>query len=221
MRARTAFIGLLTAAVVGTTAWLVFYSPVLGVRNVEIVGNLTVPADRIRQQAAIAALHPMATVDLAAVEHRILGIRQLATARASREWPATLKISVSERVPVAVVPVDGGKAALVDKHGVVIEIRAVAPPSLPVLQLGRMNPADPVMLAVLKVVSGLPEALAGKVKTVQAGSAEGISFGLNDGRTVVWGGSDRGEEKARVLVSLLSRKADVYDISSPDVVTLK
>ncbi|MFI6295241.1 cell division protein FtsQ/DivIB [Nonomuraea sp. NPDC050790] len=220
MRARTAFIGLLTAGVVGAAVWLVFYSPVLGVRDVEIVGNLTVPADRIEQQAAVAALHPLATVDLAAVESRVLGIRQLATVKAARVWPSTLEITVAEREPVAVLPV-GGKAALVDKQGVVTEIRDIGPPHLPVLHMGRPSPTDPVTLAALKVVSTLPDTLAGKVKTVRAPTAEGITFGLNDGRTVVWGGSDRGEDKAAVLLSLLSRKADVYDVSSPDVVTLK
>ncbi|WP_327085828.1 FtsQ-type POTRA domain-containing protein [Nonomuraea sp. NBC_01738] len=220
MKARTAFMGLLTVGVVGSAAWLVFFSPVLGVRNVEIVGNLTVAADQIKQQAAVEELHPMATVDLAGVEARVLGIRQLATAKAERVWPSTLKIEVAEREPVAVVPVQG-KAALVDAQAVVIEVRAVGPPRLPVLHVDRPGPGDPATMAALKVVAGLPEVLAGKVKQVRAPSAEAISLELNDGRTVVWGGADRATDKAEILTTLLKRKADVYDVSSPDVVTLK
>ena len=57
--------------------------------------------------------------------------------------------------------------------------------------------------------------------TNRAASTSGVSLDLSDGRSVVWGGSDRGADKARILASLLRRKADVYDVSSPDVVTLK
>lgn len=220
MKARTAFMGLLTAGVVGSAAWLVFFSPVLGVRNVEIVGNLTVDTGRIRQQAGVSELHPMATVDLAEVAANVLAIRELATARAERVWPATLKITVVEREPVAVLPV-GGKAAVIDKHGVVIEVRNVGPPGLPVLNVERPDPADPATVAALQVLSALPDSLTGKVRQVRATSAEGITFDLNDGRTVVWGGTDRGADKAGVLATLLRRKADVYDVSSPDVVTMK
>jgi cell division protein FtsQ len=76
-------------------------------------------------------------------------------------------------------------------------------------------------MAALQVIQSLPADLDGRVRQVSATSAEGVSLSLSDGRTVVWGGTDRGADKARVLATLLRRKADVYDVSSPDVVTLK
>ncbi|MEU0570800.1 FtsQ-type POTRA domain-containing protein [Nonomuraea sp. NPDC005983] len=220
MRTRTAFLVLLTAGVVGTAAWLVFFSPVLGVRSVEIVGNLTVPAERIKQQAGVEELHPLATVDLADVQSRVLLIRQLASAKVDRVWPGTLKIEVVEREAVAAV-LAGGKAALIDGQGVVIEIKDVAPARLPVLKVDRPGAGDPATMAALKVIGNLPATLTGRVRAVQATSPEGVSLRLTDGRTIVWGGTDRGTDKARILASLLTRKADVYDVSSPDVVTLK
>ncbi|MFI6319183.1 cell division protein FtsQ/DivIB [Nonomuraea sp. NPDC050556] len=220
MKARKAFIVLLTAGVVGTAAWLVFFSPVLGVRSVEVVGNLTVETGSIQSQAGVPSLQPLATVDLADVETRILALRKIATAKVVRAWPSTLRIEVVEREAVAVVPVDG-KAALVDRTGVVTEIKDVAPPRLPVLRLDRPGPGDPATIAAIKVVGELPPDLARRVEEVRATSAEGISLKLTDGRTVVWGGADRGADKARILADLLRRKAQVYDVSSPDVVTLK
>ncbi|GGO75455.1 cell division protein FtsQ/DivIB [Nonomuraea cavernae] len=220
MKARTAFLVLLTAGVVGSAAWLVFWSPVLGVRSIEIVGNLTVPSDQIERQAGVPKLHPLATVDLDEVESRVMTIRQLATAKIDRVWPGTLKIEVVEREPVAALYV-GGKAAVVDGHGVVIEVRDMAPPLLPVLKVERPAAGDPATMAALQVIRGLPGSLAGRVRQVRATSAEDVSFDLSDGRTVIWGGSDRGEDKARILTTLLRREAGVYDVSSPDVVTLK
>ncbi|QYC40690.1 Cell division protein FtsQ [Nonomuraea coxensis DSM 45129] len=221
MKARTAFLVLLTAGVVGTAAWLVFFSPVLGVRSVEIVGNITVPKEHIEQKAAVADLHPLATVDLAGVQARVLGIRQLASAKVDRVWPGTLRIEVVEREPVAAVPA-GDKVAIVDGRGVVIEIRQEAPPLLPVLRVDNPSAADPATVAALQVIQAVPDAIAPKVRQVRAGTAEGVTLELSDGRTVVWGGPDRPKEKGRILASLLKReKANVYDVSSPDVVTLK
>ncbi|MFG1701867.1 cell division protein FtsQ/DivIB [Nonomuraea sp. M3C6] len=221
MKARTAFLVLLTAGVVGTAAWLVFFSPVLGVRSVEIVGNLTVPSDRIKQQAGVADLHPLATVNLADVETRVLGIRQLATAKVDRIWPGTLKIEVVEREPVAAIPA-GQKVAIVDKQGVVIELKNAVPPMLPLLKVDHPAAGDPATMAALQVIQAIPDPVAGKVRQVRAGTAEGVTLELSDGRTVIWGGPDRPTEKASILASLLKReKATLYDVSSPDVVTLK
>ncbi|MEV0228943.1 FtsQ-type POTRA domain-containing protein [Nonomuraea sp. NPDC050786] len=221
MKARTAFLVLLTAGVVGSAAWLVFFSPVLGVRSIEIVGNLTVPSERIKQQAGVADLHPLATVDLADVQNRVLGIRQLAGAKVDRIWPGTLKIEVVEREPVAAIPA-GGRFAVVDKQGVVIEVKSAAPFMLPVLKVDTPATGDPATMAALQVIQAVPGEVAPKLREVRAGTAEGVTLKLSDGRTVIWGGADRSQEKGRILTSLLKReKATVYDVSSPDVVTLK
>ncbi|MFC4059890.1 cell division protein FtsQ/DivIB [Planomonospora corallina] len=211
---------LLTAGVVGSAVWLVFLSPVLGVREIRVTGNFDVPADRIRQAAGVADGTPLATVDAAAVAGRIRAIRQIESAEVGRSWPGTLVVEVVEREPVAVVPV-GGKAALVDRHGVVTEVRAVAPPTLPLLRLERPGPDDPAAGAALAVIGALPEGLARRVAEVRATSAETVTLRLRDGRVVVWGGSDRPAEKAKILTTLLERPADTYDVSSPDVVTVK
>ncbi|SEL25499.1 cell division protein FtsQ/DivIB [Nonomuraea pusilla] len=220
MKARNALLVLLTAGVVGTAAWLVFFSPVLGVRSIEIVGNITVPSDQIKQQAGVPDLHPLATVDLAGVQQRVLGIRRLASARVDRVWPGTLRIEVAEREPAAAVPA-GAKVAVIDGQGVVIEVKDAVPPLLPVLRVDRPAAGDPATMAALQVIKALPATLQGRVREVRAGSAEGVSLLLSDGRTVLWGGTDRPGEKSRILESMLRQKASFYDVSSPDVVTLK
>lgn len=220
MRARRIFLLLLTAGVVGTAAWLVFLSPVLGVRTVEIVGNVTLTPERIRQVAAVPRLHPLATVDLAQVEAKVRGIRQVASAKVDRMWPGTLRIEVVEREPVAQLPA-GGKVAVIDGTGVVIEVRDVPPPMLPVLKVARPAAGDPATAAALRVIRDLPARLAGRVRQVSATTAEDVTLTLSDGRTIVWGGVDRPRAKGRILESLLERRAEVYDVSSPDVVTLK
>ncbi|MEV4090928.1 cell division protein FtsQ/DivIB [Streptosporangium saharense] len=217
---RPAFLALLTAGVVGSAAWLVFFSSVLGVRDIQVVGNLTLPAEQIRQATGVADGAPLATVDVAEVTDRLRRIRQVESVAVSRDWPGTLRVKVVEREPVAAIPV-GGKFAVVDRHGVVTEVAAVAPPMLPLLRVDHPQTGDPATVAALTVIGALPRSLVPKVAEVRAPSPETVSLRLKDGREVVWGGSDRPAEKAGILATLLKRPADSYDVSSPDVVTVK
>ena len=65
-------------------------------------------------------------------------------------------------------------------------------------------------------MAGLPESLARQVIRVTATSPVDIEFTLSEKRTVVWGDSDRGAEKARTLTHLLTREARMYNVSSPE-----
>ncbi|MEU4832773.1 FtsQ-type POTRA domain-containing protein [Streptosporangium sp. NPDC023615] len=217
---RPAVLFLLTVAVVGIAAWLVFFSPVLGVREIQVAGNAGLSAEQVRRAAQVVGGMPLATVDVAEVRARVAAIPQVESVKVSRTWPDTLRVEIVEREPVATVPT-GGRSALMDRHGVVIEVRDVAPPILPVLRVVRPGPRDPATMAGLTVITALPGDLARRVAEVLAPSAETVSLRLKDGRSIVWGGGDRPADKAKILVTLLERRADSYDVSSPDVVTVK
>ncbi|GII67071.1 hypothetical protein Skr01_71560 [Sphaerisporangium krabiense] len=217
---RVVLAALLTCGVVGAAAWLVFFSPVLGVRHVAVSGNVMVTDEEVRRAAAVRELTPMATVDLEAVRRAVAGLRRVESATVERAWPDTLKVRVAERRPVAVVPW-GGAAAVVDRHAVVIETKGSAPFGLPALQVPRFAAGDPATMAALKVAGGLPEDLTRMIRTVSATSAADVSLRLGDGRTIMWGGAERTRDKARIALTLLERPAQRYDVSSPDVVTIK
>lgn len=217
---RSAFLALLTVGVVGIAAWLVFFSSVLGVRDIQVRGNLGIPAQQIQQATGVPEGRPLATVDVPEVEERIMKIRQIQSVTVSRGWPGTLVVEVVEREPIAVVPV-GTRFALMDRHGVMTEVRDVAPATLPVLRADRAQPGDPATGAALAVMEALPDDLVPRIAEVLAPTSETVSLRLKDGRTVMWGGRDRAADKAKILVTLLKRPADTYDVSSPDVVTVK
>ena len=65
-----------------------------------------------------------------------------------------------------------------------------------------------------------PEVIA-QVSRAAAPSVASITPTLNDGRIVVWGTTDRTDEKADKLAALLTRPGHVYDVSSPDLPTVK
>ncbi|WP_214417271.1 cell division protein FtsQ/DivIB [Sphaerisporangium fuscum] len=215
---RTALAVLLSCGVVGAAAWLVFFSPVLGVRDIAVSGNSLLPAERIRQAAAVPDHEPLATVDLDQVRRRISALPEIESARVERNWPGTLVVHVVERRPVALVQW-GGRTSVVDRHGVAMEPTGVVP--LPTLQVPRFASGDPATGAALAVAAGLPDDLARKVRAVRATTARDVTLALSDGRTIMWGGAERTGEKARVALTLLRRPGDSYDVSSPDVVSVK
>ena len=55
----------------------------------------------------------------------------------------------------------------------------------------------------------------------RAPSVASITLTMTDGRTVVWGTTDRTDEKAEKLGALLTQPGHTYDVSSPDLPTVK
>ncbi|GAA0413582.1 hypothetical protein Acor_10790 [Acrocarpospora corrugata] len=223
---RTAVAVLLAGGVVAVAGWVVFLSPVLGVREVAVAGAARIPAEQVRRAAGVPLDTPLVSVDLEAVRARVAALRDIESARVDREWPGTLLIAVVERVPLAAVP-SPGKTTVVDRYGVVLDVVATEDAAtlvslrLPELRAHRFDPADPGIRAALAVLATLPESLSRRVKQVTAASAETVTLTLADGRTVVWGGPERTGDKSRILTALLRENAMTFDVSSPDVVTVK
>jgi cell division protein FtsQ len=71
------------------------------------------------------------------------------------------------------------------------------------------------------VMTALRPEVAGQVGRVAAPSVAAITLTLTDGRTVVWGTTDRTDEKALKLAALLTQPGQTYDVSSPDLPTVK
>ncbi|GLV49810.1 hypothetical protein TBS_03910 [Thermobispora bispora] len=215
---RAALVILLTGAVAGAAAWVVFFSPLLGVREIEVTGGSAALAERVRAAAGVPTGTPLAAVDLGEVERRVRGVLEVESARVARGWPGTLRISVVERTPIAVIPA-GDRVLVVDRFGVVLG-RVANAPRLPVLR-GGPDPGDPAVRAALSVLHALPPGLAARVAEVRAPSAKSITLRLADGRTVLWGDARHAAQKSRNLASALSKPGTFYDVSSPRVVTVK
>ena len=59
------------------------------------------------------------------------------------------------------------------------------------------------------------------VDYVAVRTVDEITLHLRDGRLVRWGSADQSEEKAAVLLALLDRKAQTYDVSVPGAPTTR
>lgn len=208
------------ASVLAVTLGLVLYfTPIMSARTVAVTGLAAIPQDEVLATAAIAPGTPLLQIDTDAVAERVATIRRVATARVQRDYPSTLRITVVERVPVVVKDYPDGPH-LFDRDGVDFAT-GPAPLSLPYLDVDNPGPSDPPTMAALEVMLALPPDVAGQVGRVAAPSVASITLTLTDGRVVVWGTNDRTEEKALKLAALLTQPGHTYDVSSPDLPTVK
>ncbi|MFV8051081.1 cell division protein FtsQ/DivIB [Mycobacterium sp. 48b] len=208
------------ASVVAVALGLVLYfTPVMSARNVAVSGLAAVPQEQVLAAAAVAPGTPLLQVDTDAVAERVATIRRIATARVQREYPSTLRITVVERVPVVVKDYPDGPH-LFDRDGVDFATEP-PPPTLPYLDADNPGPTDPATKAALEVMLALPPDVVAQVGRIAAPSVASIALTLTDGRVVVWGTNDRTDEKALKLAALLTQPGHTYDVSSPDLPTVK
>lgn len=208
------------ASVVAVALGLVLYfTPLMSARTVAVNGAAAVPQEQVLAAAAVAPGTPLLQINTDAVAERVATIRRVATARVQREYPSTLQITVVERVPVVVKDYPDGPH-LFDRDGVDFATEP-PPPTLPYLDADNPGPTDPATKAALEVMLALPPDVVAQVGRIAAPSVASIALTLTDGRVVVWGTNDRTDEKALKLAALLTQPGRTYDVSSPDLPTVK
>jgi cell division protein FtsQ len=212
----------LVVIVVATAVWLVYFSSAVTVRKVEVDGNSAVSTQRIERIARVPLDRQLVRVDLAAIQARVEAIPAVRTVSVSRSWPHSIKITVTERVPIAVVSRGTGLQA-VDIDGVLFGSYAKPPPDLPVVRTDP-NVKAAALAESARVVRSLRPDIAAKVEDVDVESVDQITLSLTGGTTVVWGSADFSDEKAEVLAILLRGKKNKFseiDVSVPGRPTTK
>lgn len=200
-------------------ALVLYFTPAMSARSVVVTGVGAVTQEEVLGVAAVRLGTPLLQIDTGEVADRVAGIRRVASARVQREYPSTLRIAIVERIPVVVKDFPDGPH-LYDRDGVDFAT-APPPPGLPYIDVDIPGPSDPPTKAALEVMTALRPEVVAQVSRVAAPSVSSITLTLTDGRTVVWGTTDRTGEKAEKLAALLTQPGRVYDVSSPDLPTVK
>jgi cell division protein FtsQ len=209
---------LISVIVVGL-GLLLYFTPIMSARDIVVVGLGAVPQEEVISAVAVPPGTPLLQVNTDAVAERVAAIRRVASVRVQREYPSTLRVTVVERVPVVVKDYPDGPH-LFDRDGVDFAL-GPPPPGVPYLDTKNPGPDDAPTRAALQVMTSLRPEVAAQVARVDAPSVAGITLQLTDGRQVVWGTTDRTEEKALKLGALLTQPGKTYDVSSPDLPTVK
>ncbi|MGY2085035.1 cell division protein FtsQ/DivIB [Blastococcus sp. SYSU DS0539] len=214
--------------VTAVVCWLLWLSPVLAVRTVQVDGTATLSAEQVQEAAQVPEGVPLLRVDLGAVEDRVARLPQIRDVQATRGWPDRVVVTVAERVPVAVVG-QPGRRSLVDAGGVLFDtVTGDPPPGVVPLVVADPEPGDPELRAGIAAIRALPADLRDEVAEVDVPGVEDIGLTMADGTVVVWGDAAESDTKAQVLVALLDRiaaeelePAAEIDVSTPDAVVLR
>jgi cell division protein FtsQ len=139
----------------------------------------------------------LVNVNAGAAEAGIRALPFIRTAQVTRHWPDGVQVTVTERVPVAVVAGASGSWAQVDATGRVLAVEPTRPPGL--VQLVVTAPTGPVSPARLgqalpsladsglQVCKTLPLAFSAQVVSVNVAPDRTVDLALNSGLTVVMG----------------------------------
>lgn len=215
---RVIALGAVAAAVLLGIA--VTQSPVLDVDRIAVAGAAHTPPDAVRQATGIHTHQPMTGVDLDRARRGILALPWVQTVSVARRWPAEVRVTITERTPVAAVPAGQAGFALVDATGRVLETSAAPPPGL--LVLANVPPAGPpgTVLApeasdALTVATSLLPPLVPKVAAVAA-APDGVELQLVAGGKVRLGPATDVLAKLVATDTVLSQ-LDVQHLCTLDV----
>ncbi|MBV8181633.1 MAG: FtsQ-type POTRA domain-containing protein [Mycobacterium sp.] len=198
---------------------VLYFTPVMSARSIIVTGIGAVTRDEVLGAAQVRLDTPLLQIDTDGVADRVAAIRRVASARVQRQYPSALRITIVERVPVVVKDLPDGPH-LYDRDGVDFAT-APPPPALPYLDVDNPGPSDPATKAALAVLLALRPEIVAQVGRIAAPSVASITLTLTDGRTVIWGTNEHTEEKAQKLAALLTQPGRIYDVSSPDLPTVK
>ncbi|MET0820465.1 MAG: FtsQ-type POTRA domain-containing protein [Aeromicrobium sp.] len=213
-------VGVLVVAVVGALAWLVWFSSVLAVRDVEVAGRTTLKQAQVLRVAEVPQGRPLARVDIGAIEQRVSSLDRVDTVDVGRSWPHTVSISIVERKSVVWARVDG-QIRGIDRNGIAFRTYGSPPKGLLEATIdvtdarARLQTSES-LTAVVALIGRKDPALRRQVESVSAASKDSIELKLTKGRTVMWGSRDDGRRKLQVLTPLLQIEASRYDVSAPD-----
>lgn len=216
---RRRLVALLTLLTVVALTYCVFFTPLLGVHQVDVRGSVVLTEDEVRAVAAIEPGSPLVRLDLAGIHDRVAAMPRVAAVEVERQLPGTVRLLITERVPVGSVKMPDG-FHLVDATGKDYAVLPAAAPGVPELVLAAPSTADPATRAVVGVVNELPEKLRPEVVAVAATSGADVKLTLTGDRVVKWGSAEDTPRKAAVLLVLLTRTGTTYDVSSPDLATV-
>lgn len=206
-------IGIGVAVALVALLWLMFFSPLLQVRQIKVSG-----AEQSGEQAVIEATglldaeQNLLLLSGGDIEARISELPWVEGVKVQRSLPGTVKVEVTEREAELILSLGAARWSI-DGRGHVLT-SGVATRGLPTLAGVEVSSVEPgVQLQTeeatdaLKVFRALPNQVRSQVSALFAPTVERITLSLKDGTAVRFGAAEEITAKVKVLKALMSRLA--------------
>lgn len=210
-------------------AWAVLYFfPVLTVKNVDVQGAQHADAQQITQASEVGERSNMLRLDTEEIARKVAPTPWVKKVTVSRSWPSTVNISVEEHEAVGVVKKDG-ETSLVNRDGKVF-LNGPAPKGA--VEFTEVKDGDTrALAAAAKAVDALDPENRKHLVQVAAPNAEAIEMtfelpapkGEDKGpRKVVYlGSAEKLAEKAEAVRVVLQREQPNWNVSNPAMPTAR
>jgi cell division protein FtsQ len=207
------------AAIIGFVVWAVWFSTLFSIDEVRVTqvdpSNPTIlstaQVQEVTSAAGIFVGEPIARVDTDSAATDVATLPWVKSVEVRRGWPNEIVIAVDPRVPIGRVQ-SSGRVLGVDGFGITFDYA----------ETGSLVPFDAqgeALVAAVTVYESLPTELKNRVRKVAATSRDNVELTLKSGSLVRWGSAEELEFKAQVLQALLTRRAEIYDVSAPELPT--
>lgn len=221
-RTRNAILGVLGVVLVlaGLVAYVVF-SPALALRTLVVQGNSLVTTAAVEEALAPLTGIPLTRIAPDQVRALLADKAPVENVEIAAEPPSTLVVTITERVPVAVLQ-NGSQFVLIDSAG--RQLTSVAErgdAKLPLIDGGTNAVDSAVFSSITAVLAELPPSVLSRLNKASASSVDSIQLSLSGDQKIFWGSSERSDEKAKVLEAMLAIPAadppvKEFDVSTPD-----
>lgn len=202
-------------------------SPLLAVRKLRLEGASQVNEAQVRQASGIHSGVAMIDVDTSAAQRRLEALPWVDTAHVQREWPGEVRVTLTERTPVAQVVV-GSSWYLIDDTGRVLDKTAARRVDLATVkgvaaaQPGKVLAHSDVLVPV---VTRMPVVVQEAVDHVSLVKGSVVQLTLLGGGVATFGGADHLSAKYVSLTTMLDHlpqlhKGCTLDVSVPEAPTL-
>ena len=189
--------------------WVAFWSPLLTVREVKVVGGKNVDAADVSSITGLGSDDNLLLVSPSQVAAKVEELPWVREAKVDRRLPGTVRVRIVERRPAVVLSSDGRQWTL-DRMGNVLT-EGAATGGLPAL--AGVDPegvsagsriADPAIRDALAAWRSLSNKIRTQVAAVLAPTPERITFSFTDGTQVRYGAARSMRAKNQVLSALLA-----------------
>lgn len=195
------------------------FTPVMGVRQFEIVGAEAVSTEDLEESLASFEGTPLALVSDRDVEIALRDFPLIQRYAVERVPPDTLRVRIVERVPVLSIKEDG-EFRRYDAAGVLVGSSKKSVKGVPLARGGAAELGTPAFEASARIVRDMPVELRKKVARVKASGDQDVTLTLRGGLRVIWGSPEDTQRKAVVLDAMLKalqgRDVGLIDVSSSE-----
>lgn len=204
--------------------WVIFFSPLFALKadRTVVEGAQSSEVDQAVVDTVVIPIvqqyqgTPLTRLSTGKVRDGLTGSPSVLEAEVSRNWPRGLKVTLRQRVPVAMVVQEGGYS-LVGSDGAQVSSSVEPVEGLPQITVSATE-GDKVQeqaSAGVEVWESLPPPLREQVSSISV-SGSIVTVDLTSGAKVIWGSAEDSELKAQVLELLVEQApATTYDLRDP------